>query len=154
MKIVENGNTVSIHYKGTFPNGEVFDDSRIRETTMNTVVGSGALIPSFENALLGMQEGQVKKINLTAAEAFGEYVDSAVVTVPRTAFPPDMQLNEGQMVTANGPQGQQMHAKIVSFTDNDVTIDHNHPLAGKDVNFEIEVVEISSNVDDDTTSDE
>ena len=142
MKTVTNGNNVKLHYKGTFPSGEVFDDSRTRGTTMDILVGSGRLIAGFESALIGMTEGEVKTINLTADEAYGQPVPDAIVTTPKSAFPEDFPFEEGMPVTGQGPGGQPLHARIVSFTDTEVTLDHNHPLAGKDINFEIELVEI------------
>ena len=142
MKTVINGNNVTLHYKGTFTNGEVFDDSRVRGTPMNIMVGKGNLIKGFENALLGMKEGEVKNINLTADEAYGQPVAEAIVSVPRTAFPQDFKFEEGILVSGTSPTGQPMHATIVSFTDAEVTLDHNHPLVGKDLNFEIEMIKI------------
>ena len=143
MKTVTNGNNVILHYKGTFPNGEVFDDSRARGQTMNVLVGEGRLIKGFESALLGMMEGQVKTINLTADEAYGQPEPKAVVTAPRTAFPEDFPFEEGMPVQGQAPDGSPMHARVISFTDTEVILDHNHPLAGKDINFEIELVEIA-----------
>jgi len=144
MKIVENGNSVELHYKGTFPNGEVFDDSRSRGETMNIEVGEGLLLKAFESALLGMSEGETKTIKLTADEAYGQPIAEAVVTAPRSAFPDGFPFTEGMPVQGQGPNGEPVRAKIVSFTDTDVTLDHNHPLAGKDINFEIELVEIKN----------
>jgi len=142
MKTVINGNNVTLHYKGTFTNGEVFDDSRVRGIPMNIMVGKGNLIKGFESALLGMAEGEVKNINLTADEAYGQPVAEAIVNVPRTAFPQDFKFEEGISVSGTSPTGQPMHATIVSFTDAEVTLDHNHPLVGKDLNFEIEMIKI------------
>tara|TARA_R110002110_G_scaffold91526_1_gene238297 strand:- start:638 stop:1090 length:453 start_codon:yes stop_codon:yes gene_type:complete len=143
MKMVTNGNNVKLHYKGTFSNGDVFDDSRARGETMNILVGEGRLIEGFESALIGMTEGQVKTVNLTADEAYGQPVSEAFVTAPRTAFPEGFPFEEGMPVSGQAPNGQPMHARVVSFTDTEVTLDHNHPLAGKDINFEIELVEIA-----------
>ena len=142
MKIVTNGNNVTLHYKGTFANGEVFDDSRIRGTPMNIMVGKGNLIKGFESALLGMSEGEIKNVNLTADEAYGQPVAAAIVSVPRTAFPQDFKFEEGISVSGTSPTGEPMHATIVSFSDTEVTLDHNHPLVGKDLNFEIEMIKI------------
>lgn len=144
MKIVENGNSVELHYKGTFPNGEVFDDSRARGETMNIEVGSGNLLKAFESALLGMSEGETKTINLTADEAYGQPIPEAVVVTPKSAFPEGFPFMEGMPVQGQGPNGEPVRAKIISFTDTDVTLDHNHPLAGKDINFEIELLQINN----------
>jgi peptidylprolyl isomerase len=142
MKTVTDGNSVKLHYKGTFPDGEVFDDSRLRGETMNILVGNGQLIKGFESALLGMTEGETKTINLTADEAYGQPKEEAIVTAPRNAFPEDFPFEEGLAVQGRGPSGQPVMAKILSFDESKVTLDHNHPLAGKDINFEIELVEI------------
>ena len=141
-RTVENGNSVKLHYKGTFPDGEIFDDSRVRGETMNVLVGNGQLIKGFESALIGMTEGQVKTVSLTSDEAYGPTIPEAVVTAPVDAFPPDFPFEVGMPVMANAPNGQSMMATIISFNETEVTLDHNHPLAGKDLNFEIELVEI------------
>tara|TARA_R100001163_G_C4987466_1_gene141316 strand:+ start:57 stop:488 length:432 start_codon:yes stop_codon:yes gene_type:complete len=142
MKTVENGNNVLVHYKGTFSDGEVFDDSRERGGAMDVLVGNGNFLQGFESALLGMSEGEIKTVNLGASEAYGPVVPEAIVVAPKTAFPEDFPFEEGITVTGNGPNGEVTMARIVSFTDTDVTLDHNHPLAGRDLNFEIELLEI------------
>jgi len=157
MKTVENGNAVKLHYKGTFPDGEVFDDSRTREQPMRVMVGTGTLIKGFESALLGMTEGQTKTVNLTADEAYGQPREEAISKAPRSAFPDNFVFEEGVSVRGTGPAGQPMLATIVSFDDNEVTLDHNHPLAGKDINFEIELLEIeeaATNEAEKTTTEE
>jgi len=142
MKTVTNGNNVTVHYKGTFTNGDVFDDSRARGKPMEVIVGQGSLIKGFETALVGMTEGQSKTISLTAEQAYGQPNPEAITTVPRAAFPPDYAFETGTQVQGQGPNGQVVLAKIVSFDDDGVVLDHNHPLAGKDLNFEIELLEI------------
>tara|TARA_R100001129_G_C5235897_1_gene223995 strand:+ start:259 stop:807 length:549 start_codon:yes stop_codon:yes gene_type:complete len=142
MKTVKNGTSVKLHYKGTFPNGEVFDDSRVRGQTMNVLVGQGKLIKGFENALIGMSEGQTKSISLTAEQAYGQPNPQAIIKAPKTAFPENFNFEIGVSVTGHAPNGQPFAAKIVSFDDSEVVLDHNHPLAGKDINFEIELVKI------------
>jgi len=142
MKTVENGNAVKLHYKGTFPDGEVFDDSRLRGEAMSISVGRGMLIEGFESALLGMTEGQVKNINLSADEAYGPLRPEAIVTSPKNVFPENFPFEVGLSVQGKGPEGQPVRAKIVSFNDTEVTLDHNHPLAGKDLIFEIELIQI------------
>ena len=144
MKTIENGNVVKLHYKGTFPNGEVFDDSRVRGIPMDVLVGNGNLIPAFETALVGMTEGQTKTISLSAAEAYGARHDEAVVSVPVTAFPENFEFLEGTPVTGKSPDGRNFNATIISFNDKEVVLDHNHPLAGKDINFDIEIIKIDT----------
>ena len=143
MKTVENGSTVHVHYKGIFSDGEIFDDSRARGQTIQVLVGNGVLLKGFESALLGMTEGEVKTVSLSSEEAYGPIKEEAFVTAPKSAFPPDFEFQEGLMVTGNSSKGT-FQAKIVSFTEDEVKLDHNHPLAGKDVSFEIELVKIDN----------
>ena len=119
MKTVTDGNSVKLHYKGTFPDGEVFDDSRLRGEAMNILVGQGRLLPSFESALIGMAEGEVKSISLTSKEAYGDRTDNAVVTTPKSAFPENFPFEVGLTVQGTGPAGQPIMAKILSFDDLD-----------------------------------
>ena len=151
MKTVQNGNNVVLHYKGTFPDGKVFDDSRLRGDGMEVLVGAGKLLKAFETALVGMTEGETKKLSLKSNEAYGEPRPDAIISAPRAAFPQDFEFNTGAMVQGRGPQGQAVLAKIVSFDEETVTLDHNHPLAGKDLNFEIQMIQIQNNtsVDED-----
>jgi|ETNvirnome_6_100_1030635.scaffolds.fasta_scaffold25876_4 peptidylprolyl isomerase len=154
MKTVENGASVQLHYKGTFPDGEVFDDSKLRGEAMEILVGSGRLLPSFESALIGMTEGEVKNISLTSDEAYGNRTDNAVVAAPTSAFPENFPFEVGLTVQGSGPQGQPIMAKIISFDSAEVVLDHNHPLAGKDINFEIELVKIEDASETENTTEE
>jgi peptidylprolyl isomerase len=144
MKTVENGNNVMLHYKGTFPDGEEFDNSRNHGKAMEVNVGAGQLLEEFEKALVGMTEGEVRNISLTADEAYGQPIEEAIVTVPLQAFPEDFKFEEGLVVSGQGPSGETVRAKILTFDEEKVILDHNHPLAGKDINFEIELVEIAN----------
>jgi len=146
MKIT-NGHTVKVHYKGTLTGGEVFDDSRQRGEAMSVIVGEGRLIKGFESALMGMTTGETKTINLTPADAYGDPKPEAINTVPIGAFPEGYPFEVGNQVQGTSPIGNPILATILSFTEEDVTLDMNHPLAGKDLNFEIEVVEITESAD-------
>ena len=141
-RTVKNGSVVSLHYKGTFPDGQIFDDSRSRGDTLMVVVGSGRVLPDFDNALVGMSEGQTKKISLTPERAYGPVDTDAIVVTPKSAFPEDFPFVEGMPVSGQTSDGQVVRAKIVAVDEESVTVDHNHPLAGKDINFEIELVKI------------
>mgnify|MGYP003112088158 FL=1 len=141
---VTNGNNVKVHYKGTLNDGSEFDNSHVRGETLNFKVGSDQLLSGFSNALVGMTEGQVKSFTLTSAEAYGEYDPNAVATAPKTAFPEDFEFNVGSQVEGTAPNGRPFLAKIKAFDDNEVTLDVNHPLAGEDLTFEVELVEIET----------
>ncbi len=144
---VTNGNIVEVHYKGTFANGEVFDDSRSRGTPFTVIVGQGQVIKGFENALFGMSKGQTKNVNLTADEAYGQPDPNAVMTVSKEQFPADYVFENGTMVHGAGGDGRPVLAKIVSSSEQEVVLDMNHPLAGKDINFEIELLDITDGAD-------
>ena len=140
--MVQAGQTVSIHYVGTFEDGTEFDSSRNRGEPLAVQVGVGQVIPGFDEALQGMTVGEVKNISLTPEKAYGNREDEAVQTVPKSAFPENFQLVEGAQVQGQGPAGPVL-ATIQSWDESTVTVDMNHPLAGKNLNFEIELVSVN-----------
>jgi len=142
MSKVETGQTVNVHYTGTFDDGTKFDSSHDRGQTLSFQVGSGQVVPGFDSALLGMSVGDTKTVNLTPEDAYGQPVAEAVQEVPMTAFPEDMKLTAGVTIMGQNEMGQQMMGRVVTLTDETATIDFNHPLAGKNLNFEIELVSI------------
>ena len=141
MNTVENGNTVSVHYTGTLNDGTQFDSSREREP-LSFLVGDGQVIPGFDSAVLGMQEGETKTITILAENAYGPKNDQAVQVVERSRFPNGFEGNVGESVTGQTGEGQAFRATIVSVEENTVTLDFNHPLAGQDLTFEVELVSI------------
>jgi peptidylprolyl isomerase len=142
MSKVESGNTVNVHYTGTFDDGTKFDSSHDRGETLSFQVGSGQVVPGFESALVGMSTGETKTVHLTPDQAYGEPVQEAVQEFGKDMFPPEMTLTEGVTIMGQNELGQQMMGKVVGLTDTTATIDFNHPLAGKNLNFEIELVSI------------
>jgi FKBP-type peptidyl-prolyl cis-trans isomerase 2 len=139
---VQSGQKVSVHYRGTFDDGSEFDNSRNRGQAMEVQVGTGQLIAGFDAALLGMTVGEVKNIHLNAEEAYGPIHEAAVQETPKDLFPPDFVFKTGEMIQGNAPTGQPILAKIVEEKESTVVLDMNHPLAGKDLNFEIELLNI------------
>ena len=139
---VENGQTVNLHYVGKLEDGTEFDSSRTRNEAMSVEVGSGKLIPGFEEALSGMSVGEVKSVTIEPTQAYGDVSSEAYQTVPRSAFPPEFTFEEGAMVQGRNPMGHSMTAKIESVSEESVVLDFNHPLAGKTLNFEIELLSI------------
>jgi len=142
MSTVENGQMVSIHYVGTLEDGNEFDNSRSRGEAFSFRVGEGQVIPGFDQAMEGMEVGEVKTVTIEPADGYGEHSDEAVQIVPRDAFPMDFQFTEGLQVQGNGPMGV-VNAIVESYNKESVTLDMNHPLAGKTLNFEIELISIS-----------
>ena len=142
MKTVTNGSTVTVHYKGTLNDGSVFDDSNVRGSAIEVVLGTGRVIPGFEAALIGMSEGQSKSVTIAAADAYGPTNPQAIQQVPMNAFPADFQPTPGETVQGTNENGQPLIARVVSHDPSSVTLDFNHPLAGEDLTFDIEVLGI------------
>lgn len=142
MEKVENGKFVSVNYTGKLENGEVFDTSEGR-APLEVQMGAGNIIKGFEDALEGMALNETKNITLSPGEAYGERNEEHVHSFPRSEVPSDMNPEVGQMVALTAPDGQQIPANISHVDDEKITVDLNHPLAGKTLKFDIEVVGIS-----------
>lgn len=149
---VTTGNNISVHYTGTLTDGTVFDSSRERGQTLDFEVGSPKMIPGFNDAVLGMAEGETKNVTITPDSAYGQRDPKAIQNVPKEAFDDDFDFKVGGLIRGNGPRGPFM-AKIQEIQDVDVVLDFNHPLAGHDLSFEIEVVSIDSVVEESATDD-
>ena len=143
MSAAEHGDTVKVHYTGTLADGSEFDSSRDRDP-LEFVIGEGNLIPGFETAVTGMCVGDSKTVNIPADEAYGPHHPQMTQDVPRAAMPDDLELEVGMVLHAEGPDSQQVSVVVVGFNDETVKIDGNHPLAGKDLTFALEVVEVTS----------
>ncbi len=142
MDKVESGHFVSVHYKGTLENGEMFDTSEGRHP-MEVEMGAGQIITGFEKALMGMALNEKKVFTLEPDEAYGNRDDSLTHSFDRSEIPAEMDVEVGQTVALSSPEGQQVPAQIVEVDDKKVVVDLNHPLAGKTLTFDIEVVGIS-----------
>ena len=142
INTVQSGQKVSVHYRGTLDDGSEFDNSRNRGEAMQVEVGSGQLIAGFDTALLGMTVGEVKNNHLNAEEAYGPIHEEAVQEAPKSLFPPDFAFKTGEMIQGRAPTGQPIMAMIVEEKESTVVLDMNHPMAGKDLNFEIELIDI------------
>ncbi len=140
---VENGHMVKVHYRGTLEDGTEFDNSRVRGKTLDFRVGSSRLISGFNEALLGMQEGETKTVTLPAESAYGPIDPNAFQDIPKTKFGEDFIFEVGGMIKGRSPEGPFM-AKIHEIQDEIVILDFNHPLAGKDLTFEVELVQLDS----------
>ena len=140
MKI-KKGQTVGVHYIGTLDDGTEFDNSRSRGNPLVFKIGDQQVIDGFENAVIGMKIGETKSIKIKPEQAYGPRNPSLFREMPRTTFPSDYAFKEGTIVEMRSSQGQPLPATIASFGDESVTLDFNHPLSGKTLNFEIELVE-------------
>jgi FKBP-type peptidyl-prolyl cis-trans isomerase 2 len=139
MSKVESGNTVKVHYTGTFEDGQVFDSSLERNGPIAFTVGSNQVIPGFENAIMGMTVGESKKVTLTPEEGYGNIIDEMIQEVSKQFVPETVTV--GEMLTTQSEQGQ-FNVVVREVKDETVILDANHPMAGKTLVFELEVVEI------------
>ncbi|MDK7724213.1 peptidylprolyl isomerase [Slackia exigua] len=136
-----SGKKVKTHYRGTLDDGTQFDSSYDRGEPIEFTCGAGQMIPGFDAAVVDMALGEKKSVHIPAKDAYGEYNEQAVQKIPANQVPNADQLPVGQTVYFNSPYGP-MPAKVVSVTIDEVVLDMNHELAGKDLNFDIELVEI------------
>lgn len=141
MAEVKTGDTVRIHYTGTLTDGTVFDSSNGRDP-LEFVVGSGQIIGGLDKALPGMQVGEKKSVPVPCLEAYGESNPEARQSIPRSEIPPHFPLDLGSQLQVQTQTGQTMVVVVAEVTDTEVTLDANHPLAGKDLVFDIELVAI------------
>jgi peptidylprolyl isomerase len=138
--MIADGKTVRIHYTGTLNDGTQFDSSAGRDP-LEFETGSGMVIPGFDSAVRDMLIGGKKTVTIPAAEAYGEAREEMIGDLPKDRFPPEMQLAVGMPLQMMGPQGP-LGVIIKEIKEDAVTIDANHPLVGKDLTFELELVEI------------
>ncbi|HKK27850.1 MAG TPA: peptidylprolyl isomerase [Gemmatimonadota bacterium] len=141
MSEAKTGDTVTVEYTGTLEDGTVFDSSEGREPLTFTI-GSGDLIPGFEKAVTGLEPGQTVKATLPPEEAYGERSDEMVFQVGLDQLPEDVEPEVGDRLEAKDPQGNKFAVSVAEVGDEAVTLDANHPLAGQDLTFEIELVSI------------
>ncbi len=141
MAQAKKGDTVRVHYTGTLDDGTMFDTSADREP-LEFIVGEGQVITGFDIAVLDMAPGEKKVSVIPAVEAYGEHSTELVTDVDRERFPADMELEIGQQLQVGLADDQQAIVMIVDISDTAVTLDANHPLAGQQLTFEIELVEI------------
>lgn len=140
MPQAETGDTVSVHYTGKLDDGTVFDSSRDREP-IEFKVGEQQVIKGFDDAVSGMEPGQSQTVTIASDDAYGERREELIFTVPKEQFPDDINPEEGQQLQMQ--QGEQVAVVTVAEVgDDNVTLDANHPLAGKDLTFDIELVAI------------
>jgi len=142
MTQAKKGDTVKIHYTGRLQDGSVFDSSSGREP-LQFSIGSGQVIPGFEEAVTGMKVGEKKTVEIPCDKAYGERDPSMVMVVDRQHVPAELNPEVGQRLEMGGPSGELLIVNVIEVNDENITLDANPPLAGEDLVFDIELVEIS-----------
>jgi FKBP-type peptidyl-prolyl cis-trans isomerase SlpA len=141
MRKIQNGDTVKVHYTGKLEDGTIFDSSLVEgREPLETVLGQGQLIKGFEAGLIDMSEGETKTIEIESADAYGDVNPEMVTEVPRVNVPEGVK--EGEMLQGMGPMGP-VNVKVTEVKEDMVVLDANHPLAGKKLIFDLQVVGIS-----------
>ena len=142
MQQVKQGDTVKVHYHGRLTDGTTFDSSSGREP-LEFQVGSGQVIKGFDDGVSGMEIGQKKTIHIPVDDAYGQKEENMIVEFPRSNFPPELSPEVGMSLNMTNGSGQVIPVTIVEIKEDSVTLDANHPLAGQDLIFDIELVEIA-----------
>jgi peptidylprolyl isomerase len=138
MLTAKNGDTVKVAYTGKFEDGTVFDSSA-EHGPMEFTIGKGQVVPGFENAIIGMELGDLKTATIAAGDAYGEHREDLLLVVDRDKLPADLNPAVGEQLELRRPDGQAILVTIAEVTDTNITLDANHPLAGKNLVFEIEL---------------
>lgn len=142
MSRAKTGDTVRVHYTGKLDDGTVFDSS-VERDPLEFTIGSGAIIPGFEQAVIGMSPGDSKTELIPTDRAYGPYQEEMVLTVDRQQMPSELQPEVGQQLQLQHPTGEVIPVIITEVSHSTITLDANHPLAGEDLTFDISLVEIA-----------
>lgn len=141
MQQVKSGDKVKVHYHGRLTTGETFDSSAGRDP-LEFEVGSGMVIKGFDDGVMGMKVGEKKTVNIPADQAYGEKNPEMMIEFPRSQFPPEIDLQVGTQLMMSNASGQQFPVSIAEIKDDVVILDANHHLAGEELIFDLELVEI------------
>lgn len=143
MAKAKEGDKVKVHYTGKLADGTVFDSSVERGEPLEFTIGEGRIIPGFEQAVLGMEKAESKTIVIESGDAYGPHREDMVAEVERSQLPPDIDPQVGQQLQVQQDNGQSIVVTVTEVGEEKITLDGNHPLAGKDLAFDIELVSIS-----------
>ncbi len=143
MAEVKANDTVRVHYTGRLSDGTVFDSSLNREP-LEFTIGQKMVIPGFEEGVVGMTVGETKTVSIESRDAYGPYLEDLIGSIRRTQIPPNIDLQVGAILQMQTADGGSMLVVVKALTEETVTLDANHPLAGKDLAFEINLLEIAS----------
>ena len=139
----KEGDTVKVLYVGTYDNGSVFDSSELHgDDPLQFTIGDGDMIPGFEQAVINMSVNEIKKVRIPVEDAYGPYLEENIITLNWSQFPEDFEPQIGEELQMQNIYDQTFTVTVVNSSEEGVTVDANHPLAGKDLNFEITLVAI------------
>lgn len=141
MAKAKKGDVVKVHYSGSLKDGYVFDSSFDKQP-IEVKLGVGTVIAGFEEAIIGMEKGDRKKLTIPQEKAYGPYLHENLIEFSKTEIPADISLKVGMKLELKSPKGEMTNVLIKDITEDKITLDANHPLAGKDLTFEIELVDI------------
>ncbi|HJP18535.1 MAG TPA: peptidylprolyl isomerase [Nitrospinota bacterium] len=142
MSQAKAGDKVKVHYKGSFKDGKVFDSSEGKDP-LEFTIGQKMVVQGFENAIVGMASGEKKKISIQPKEAYGEYRKDLVATIDRSEIPNDIKPELGMMLQVSPEPGRPTAVTVTELNEKTLTLDGNHPLAGKELTFELDLLSIS-----------
>ncbi|MCE5323185.1 peptidylprolyl isomerase [bacterium] len=142
MAQAKQGDSVKVDYTGKLKDGSVFDSSANREP-LEFTIGGGHVIPDFEEAIVGMNPGDSKTIEICADRAYGQHHDDMVIEIDKAQFPEDIKPKVGDQLQISQPDGRAAVVVVTEITEDSVTLDANHPLAGQDLTFDIQLVEVA-----------
>lgn len=143
MSSAKRGDKVTVHYHGTLQDGTVFSSTRESEPLQFTI-GQDQIIPGFEEAVVGMTEGEKKNFKLNPDQAYGDYHEDKVFNVPKDQIPNDINPEKGMSLQVQPQEGEALLVKVVNLDEQVVTLDANHPLAGEDLYFDIELLAVET----------
>jgi FKBP-type peptidyl-prolyl cis-trans isomerase 2 len=138
---IKKGQTVRVHYTGKFVDGVTFDSSEGKEP-LEFTVGQGQVIPGFDEGVVGMSAGEKKTIEIEPENAYGPVDENARIELPRDQLPQDIEPKEGMRLTMQAPNGQVFYPLIKEVKEDSIILDLNHPLAGKKLIFDVEIIEV------------
>jgi peptidylprolyl isomerase len=141
MANAQKGDKVFVHYVGKLDDGSVFDSS-INSNPLEFTIGDGSIIPGFEESVIGLEEGQKKSFAVKSEDAYGPYYNERVIVINKSQLPPDLDPQIGDKLQGQQPDGSVVLFSVIDRNEDEITLDGNHPLAGKNLNFEIELVKI------------
>lgn len=144
MKFAQRGDRVTIHYIGTLDNGHIFDSAE-EDNPLGFTIGKGEVFPALEEAVTGMMVGSASNIEVPAEKAFGPHRKENMVRVPRSQFPADRKMRVGEKISLAFADGEERIMRVIKDEKDEVTLDGNHPLAGQDLTFALQLVSIDTN---------